>query len=69
MQGQQVKQDSLRNLSTQDFMDILARQSGTGSYGGDLIYDPERGIIYSGVSDRMGADQQQLFMNALEGAK
>ena len=69
LQGQQVKQGSLRNLSTQDFMNILAGQSGTGSYGGDLIYDPNQGIIYSGVSDRMGADQQQAFMSALEGAR
>ena len=69
LQGQQVKQGSLRNLSTQDFMNILAGQSGTGSYGGDLIYDPNQGIIYSGVSDRMGADQQQAFMTALEGAR
>ena len=69
LQGQKVLEGSKRNLSTQEFMDVLAGQSGTGSYGGDLIYDPERGIIYSGISDRMGADQQQLFMNAVERAR
>ena len=67
--GQQVKQGSLRNLSAQEFMDVLAGQSGTGAYGGDLIYDPDRGIIYSGVSDRMDEARQQAFMNQIERAR
>lgn len=63
--GQKVREGSKRNLSTQEFMDVLAGQSGTGSYGGDLIYDPDRGIIYSGVSDRMDEARQQAFMDAV----
>jgi hypothetical protein len=63
--GQRVKQDSLRNLSTQEFMDLLATQSGTGAYGGDLIYDPNQGIIYSGISDRMDEARRQNFMDTL----
>jgi hypothetical protein len=66
LQGQQVKQDSLRNLSTEDFMNLLAAQSGTGAYGGDLIYDPDQGIIYSGISDRMDEARRQNFMDTLE---
>ena len=63
--GQRVKQDSLRNLSTQEFMDLLAAQSGTGTYGGDLIYDPNQGIIYSGISDRMDEARRQNFLDTL----
>ena len=65
LQGQKVKQNSLRNLSMEDFMNILAGQSGTGAYGGDLIYDPDQGIIYSGISDRMDDERRQEFMNIL----
>jgi len=69
LQGQKVRQGSRRNLSAQEFMDVLAGQSGTGAYGGDLIYDPDRGIIYSGVSDRMDEARQQAFMSEIEKAR
>jgi hypothetical protein len=49
----------------EDFMNILAGQSGTGAYGGDLIYDPDQGIIYSGISDRMDDARRQNFMDTL----
>jgi len=63
--GQKVRQGSRRDLSTQEFMDLLAAQSGTGAYGGDLIYDPDQGIIYSGISDRMDEARRQNFMDIL----
>ena len=69
LQGQKVRQGSRRNLSAQEFMDVLAGQGGTGAYGGDLIYDPDRGIIYSGVSDRMDEARQQAFMSEIEKAR
>jgi hypothetical protein len=64
--GQKVRQGSRRDLSAQEFMDVLSGQSGTGAYGGDLIYDPDRGIIYSGVSDRMDEARRKAFMDEIE---
>jgi hypothetical protein len=64
--GQKVRQGSRRDLSAQEFMNVLAGQSGTGAYGGDLIYDPDQGIIYSGISDRMDEARRKAFMDEIE---
>lgn len=65
--GVDVRADSKGEVSSEEFNDALASQAGR--YGGRMIFDPETGTIYEGITDDMSEAEQNAFMRGLERAE
>jgi len=64
--GEKVLADSKGSVSSEEFNNALAGQSGR--YGGRMIFDPDTGTIYEGINDDMSEAEQDAFMSSLDRA-
>jgi hypothetical protein len=62
--GVRVKADSKADVSSEDFNSALATEKGR--YGGRMIYNPETGYIYEGITDDMSQSEKDAFLNNIE---
>ena len=65
--GEEVRADSRGEVSSEEFNNALTNQAGR--YGGRMIFDPETGTIYEGITDEMSEADQNAFMRGLERAE
>ena len=59
-----VKADSKADVSGEDFSAALATEKGR--YGGRMIYNPETGYFYEGITDDMSQSEKDAFLNSVE---
>ena len=65
--GVDVLMDSKKSVSASDLNDVIASQPTR--YGGQMVYNPDTGRLYEGVSDEMSQAEQNAFYENIEEAR
>ena len=65
--GVDVLMGSKQSVSASDLNDVIASQPTR--YGGQMVYNPDTGRLYEGVSDEMSQAEQNAFYENIEGAR